>query len=210
MFQRARSKEQVDERRKEIVEAMESLYMKEELSHISIKEVAEKTHISRTAIYSYYQSKEEILLDCLRLHFAYLDSDLEKLLSKKDFSNQSLSKGLTSIFVKNPFILKVMSTDLEEIERHTSLESLIELKKEMGNFQQLFKDLLRKSYPNAKEESLQMVLYTFIALLYGYYPLTNPIAIQKQAMKETNTEINITLEELIGKSIQILVSSLEK
>ena len=61
MYLRARTQEQFDERKKEIIEAMDSLYLKKSLNEIYLKDISELTHISRTAIYFYYKSKEEIL-----------------------------------------------------------------------------------------------------------------------------------------------------
>ena len=42
-------------------------------------------------------------------------------------------------------------------------------------------------------------------MMYGFYPLSFPISIQKEAMKKTNTELNISLKELIIDSLNILL-----
>ena len=201
MYLRARTKEQFDERKKEILDAMDSLYLNKELSSIYLKDISEMTHISRTAIYFYYKSKEEILLDSFYNHFIKLDDALS-ILTTKTLPKEELIDNITSIFEENIIILKIMSSNLEDIERSTSLENLITLKKEFKRFQTIFKLLIKKINPSIDEN---IVLTTFITMMYGYYPISYPIDVQKEAMKKTNSELNISLKELIISSLNILL-----
>lgn len=208
MFQRARTQQQIENRKKEIIQAMDTLYAQKELNDIYLKDIAESTKITRTAIYSYYKNKEEILLDSLHFHFIRLDDGLEELLKKEKMDKYQIIDEMTALLVENYMILKIMSTDLETIEKHTTLEKLIELKKEFKHFQLCFQDLMIKNFPESNKETIKFILYTFIALLYGYYPLTNPSLIQKEAMEKTNTTIHTTLKELIAQSLTLLFQNL--
>ena len=201
MYLRARTKEQIDERKKEILDAMNSLYVKKELSSIYLKDISEMTHISRTAIYYYYKSKEEILLDSLYNHFIKLDDSLSTLLTK-NLNKEELIDSISSIFEENIIILKIMSSNLEDIERSTTLENLITLKTEFKRFQTTFKLLVNKINPTLDEN---IILTTFIIMMYGYYPVSFPIDVQKEAMKITNTTLNISLKDAIKSSLNILL-----
>lgn len=201
MYLRARTKEQIDERKKEILDAMDSLYLKKELSSIYLKDISEMTHISRTAIYYYYKSKEEILLDSLYNHFIKLDDSLSTLLTK-NLNKEELIDSISSIFEENIIILKIMSSNLEDIERSTTLENLITLKTEFKRFQTTFKLLVNKINPTLDEN---IILTTFIIMMYGYYPVSFPIDVQKEAMKITNTTLNISLKDAIKSSLNILL-----
>lgn len=201
MYLRARTKEQIDERKKEILDAMDSLYLKKELSSIYLKDISEMTHISRTAIYYYYKNKEEILLDSLYNHFIKLDDSLSTLLTK-NLNKEELIDSISSIFEENIIILKIMSSNLEDIERSTTLENLITLKTEFKRFQTTFKLLVNKINPTLDENS---ILTTFIIMMYGYYPVSFPIDVQKEAMKITNTTLNIFLKDAIKSSLNILL-----
>lgn len=201
MYLRARTKEQIDERKKEILDAMNSLYLKKELSSIYLKDISEMTHISRTAIYYYYKSKEEILLDSLYNHFIKLDDSLSTLLTK-NLNKEELIDSISSIFEENIIILKIMSSNLEDIERSTTLENLITLKTEFKRFQTTFKLLVNKINPTLDEN---IILTTFIIMMYGYYPVSFPIDVQKEAMKITNTTLNISLKDAIKSSLNILL-----
>ncbi len=209
MYIRARTKEQFDERKKEILDAMDSLYLKTELSNIYLKDIASLTKISRTAIYSYYKSKEEILLDSLYNHFILLDDDLESLLNKEELTKEVVTSTISSLFNKHVIILKIMSSDLETIERSTTLETLIIVKQELKRFQSYFKGICKKLYPNSSEKEIYNILVSFITMMYGFYSISYPINVQKEAMVKTNTDIDISLQDLITTSLNMLFNSLE-
>ena len=123
--------------------AMDALYLRKELRSIYLKDVSEMTRISRTAIYSYYKSKEEILLDSLYNHFVELDDGLERLVGK-GLSKEGIISSISSLLEENVIILKIMSCDLEDIERSSSLENLVVLKGELKRFQTAFRSLARE------------------------------------------------------------------
>lgn len=207
MYLRARSKEQIDERKKTIIQAMDKLYMEKELASIYLKDIAELANISRTAIYSYYSRKEEILLDSLYNHFILLDNKLETL-SNVVLSKEKLINEIANSLVENIIILKIMSTNLEDIERSTTLENLVILKNELKRFQTLLQNILKNNFKNTNDTIIKNIMYCFITMLYGYYPITKPIEVQKEAMEITNTTINISLSDLIKTSLNFLFSNL--
>ena len=201
MYLRARTKEQFDERKKEILDAMDSLYLRKELRSIFLKDISERTHISRTAIYFYYKSKEEILLDSLYNHFVELDDGLEEL-AAKDVEKDEIIDSIARLLEDNVLILKIMSTNLEDIERSTTLENLIVLKTELKRFQEVFKTLARKCKATNDED---VILASFITMMYGYYPIAYPIDIQREAMRKTGTELHLSLRDIITSSLRILM-----
>lgn len=208
MFLRARNKEQIDDRKKAIIKAMDTLYIEKELPNIYLKDVALLAGISRTAIYSYYSRKEEILLDSLYQHFIKLDDDLTNLTSV-DLSENELISSITKALEDNVIILKIMSTNLEDIEISTTLDNLVVLKTELKRFQTVLSELLKKQFPKAEDEKIKFVMYSFITMLYGYYPISHPIETQKKAMELTGTQIDANLNELISTSLLFLFNNLK-
>ena len=55
-------KESVDFRKEEIINACEKLYETNTFKDITMKSIGEETTFSRTSIYNYFQTKEEIFL----------------------------------------------------------------------------------------------------------------------------------------------------
>ena len=201
MYLRARTKEQVDQRKREILDAMDSIYLNKEFNSIYLKDIADLTSISRTAIYFYYKSKEEILLDSFYNHFVSLDDGLEVLADRCSCKDEAV-QGIASLLEENIIILKFMSSNLEDIERTASLDNLIVLKTELKRFFEYFKKIVFKFNPDVDQN---VALSTFISMMYGYYPLAYPIEVQKEAMKQTKTELNVSLKELIVSSLSLIL-----
>ena len=62
----AASAERTNARKEEIVNACEKLYQTMSFKDITLKEIGKETSFSRTSIYNYFQTKEEIFLALLK------------------------------------------------------------------------------------------------------------------------------------------------
>ena len=123
-------------------------------------------------------------------------------MEEQTMTKEEIIAAIAELFEKNVIILKIMSSNLEDIERSTSLDNLIILKTEIKRFQILFKELVKKC---SSENDENIVVASFITMMYGYYPISYPIDVQKEAMKKTGTEINLSLKDIISKSLKLLL-----
>lgn len=206
-FQRARTSFQLNSRIDEILNSCEKIYLKTDFTNITIQLISEKTTIRRTAIYKYFQNKEEILLEVLKKHIELLKeefNDEELIKNKEDFSNNFIK-----IFENHVIILKIMGVNLAEIERQVRVEKLIEFKKTFKEFHDKFIDVLKEIYPNNSIKDYENVYILLLTLMHGYYPLTNPTIKQIEAMKKTDSLINCNLDELLKLSIPLIFSTLK-
>lgn len=206
-FQRARTSFQLNSRIDEILNSCENIYLKTDFTNITIQLISGKTTIRRTAIYKYFQNKEEILLEVLKKHIELLKeefNDEELIKNKEDFSNNFIK-----IFENHVIILKIMGVNLAEIERQVRVEKLIEFKKTFKEFHDKFIDVLKEIYPNNLIKGYENVYILLLTLMHGYYPLTNPTIKQIEAMKKTDSLINCNLDELLKLSIPLIFSTLK-
>ena len=72
----AGSIERTNARKEEIINACEKLYHTMSFKEITLKEISRETTFSRTSIYNYFQTKEEIFLALLKREY---DSWIEQL-----------------------------------------------------------------------------------------------------------------------------------
>ncbi len=63
------SQERTNARREEIINACEALYQTMSFKEITIKEIGKITSFTRTSIYNYFQTKEEIFLALLKREY---------------------------------------------------------------------------------------------------------------------------------------------
>ena len=59
-FLRARTKEQIEQRQLDIMQACETLFEKGGYDYVNMMAISEMTSITRSAIYTYYKTKDEI------------------------------------------------------------------------------------------------------------------------------------------------------
>lgn len=73
------SEELTNARKAEIVNACAVLYETRSFKEITLKEIGEKTSFTRTSIYNYFQTKEEIFLALFQREYEAWIEDLDAL-----------------------------------------------------------------------------------------------------------------------------------
>ena len=98
------SPERTSARKEEIVKACEHLYQTMSFREINLKEIGKVTSFTRTSIYNYFQTKEEIFLELLKREYELWIEELQQIiegnetLSKKDFAGQNNVKMHEQVF----------------------------------------------------------------------------------------------------------------
>lgn len=83
------SEELTNARKAEIINACAKLYDTKNFKEITLKEIGEKTSFTRTSIYNYFQTKEEIFLALLQQEYEKWIDDLNEMLH----NNKTMSAG---------------------------------------------------------------------------------------------------------------------
>ena len=74
------SKELTNARKDEIISACEKLYQSIGFKEVTLKEIATITSITRTSIYNYFQTKEEIFLEILKREYLLWIVDMQQIM----------------------------------------------------------------------------------------------------------------------------------
>ena len=124
------SEELTNARKEEIINACASLYETISFKDITIRDIGARTSFTRTSIYNYFQTKEEIFLALLeREHEAWI-ADLKELMGQNSMlSAEEFSDRLARTLEKRGCMLKLMSMNLYDMEGNSRLESLVSFKK---------------------------------------------------------------------------------
>ena len=117
--------EQSNNRKQEIIQTVNKMFDEMDYQDISMKTISEHISISRPALYCYYNSKEEIMLEILKADYLKFISDITNAIS----NGNDLTKDITNIYLSNIRLLKIVSTYLTDIETHVSIDCLVEFKK---------------------------------------------------------------------------------
>ena len=193
------SEELTNARKEEIIDACASLYETKSFRDITIRDIGEKTSFTRTSIYNYYHSKEEIFLALLRREHEAWTEDLNGIsrqygkLSAEEFADK-LARSLE----KRGCMLKLMSMNIYDMEVNSRLENLADFKKSYANALQAVTCCLERFFPSMTADNIQEFLYALFPFLFGVYPYTSHTEKQIQAMKMAHVNfISYSIYELV-------------
>ena len=202
------SKEIEDIRKEEIIKACEELYKTENFKDITIKHIGEKTTVSRTSIYNYFQTKEEIFLALFQKEYERWIEDLNKMYEENNtMSKDEFAKSLAHTIEKRPTLLKLLSMNMYDMEENSRMENLIEFKTAYGNSMKMVRKCLDKFFNNMSEEEKDEFIFLFFPLMYGIYPYTEVTEKQKEAMEKGGVPFKyLSIYEITYKGILRLLN----
>lgn len=119
------SDELTQARKDEIVNACAELYETMGFRDITIRDIGAKTSFTRTSIYNYFQTKEEIFLALLQREHETWIADLEEIIQgNESLSVDGFADALAHTLEKRVCMLKLMSMNLYDMEGNSRLENL--------------------------------------------------------------------------------------
>lgn len=178
------SEELTNARKDEIINACAFLYRTMGFKDITIRDIGAETSFTRTSIYNYFQTKEEIFLALLqREHEAWI-SDLEKITREHEtMTIGDFSDAIAGSLEKRGCMLKLMSMNLYDMEGNSRMDNLVAFKVVYAQALRSVSGCLEKFFPQMTPGDIQEFLYVFFPFLFGVYPYTTATDKQKEAMK---------------------------
>ena len=172
-------------RRSEIIEACAKLYQTMSFKEITIKEIGGETSFTRTSIYNYFQTKEEIFLALLKQEYELWIAELQSIMDENEsLDRESFADKIARSLEHRCQLLKIMSMNMYDIEENSRMERLVEFKTEYGKSLRIFAELLAKFFPAMGAGERQNFIYCFFPFVYGIHPYTVVTDKQREAMKE--------------------------
>ena len=195
-------------RREEIINACEHLYETMSFKEVTIKEIGQATTFTRTSIYNYFQTKEEIFLALIEREFTRWNDALEAALKQATvFSRETLAELFADTLSERMLMLKILSMNMFEIEAHSRLECLVAFKRAFARSFDLVDALLKKSQPVLDDGARQAFIYAFFPFMYGIYPYTQTTEKQRAAVQAIGFEFTYyTPHEMILQTAQKLLA----
>ena len=179
------SPELTNARKEEIIAACRKLYETMSFKDITLKEIWQQTSFTRTSIYNYFETKEEIFLALFAQEYECFTKDLDSLCERnKSLTLDELASALAHALERRPLMLKLLSMNMFDMEANSRMERLVAFKTAYGASKDAVDRCLKKFVPGLDGQGRQTFLYAFLPFVYGLYPYTMVTEKQKQAMKE--------------------------
>lgn len=191
-------------RREEIINACEKLYGTMTFKDITIKEIGKETSFSRTSIYNYFQTKEEIFLALMKREYEKWIDSLNEIYSKNDILiGNELASLIANSLEERHNLLKLLSMNLYDIEENSSIERLVDFKKCYKTAILSLGNIVDKFCKYMDEEEKHDFIYSFLPFMFGIYPYVYITDKQKTAMETAGIDFpQPTVYELAYKFLE--------
>jgi AcrR family transcriptional regulator len=182
-FIKARTEEQILSRKEEIINAADTLFSRSGYEGVHFKAISALTSIKRPAIYLYYKTKDEVLLDLLKRELLDWDRSLRKVIDTTEtMTKEAFCALLTKTAASRDKMLRLFVILCTNIENQCRLENLTEFKRESGAAFITIEEGLTKFFPKAPADVKKAFRTGFMTYMHGLYPLAYPSQKQLDAM----------------------------
>ena len=172
-------------RKEEIIAACAALYEEKGFKETTIKDIGKAITLTRTGIYLYFETKEEIFLALLGREYDAWVSEMREIMAVKTaMTRDGVAEALARTLTNHPRLLRLLSMNLYEMEANSRPERLIEFKKSFGASLETVDLFLRQYIPEMDGERRRRFIYAFFPFIYGIYPYTSVTEKQADAMRE--------------------------
>ena len=172
-------------RKEEIIAACAELNESKSFREITIKEIGAATSFTRTSIYNYFETKEEIFLALLQKEYELWVEAMNAVMAEQGvMTRDELAQTIAGTLTDRPRLLRLLSMNLFDMEANSRPERLAEFKVAYGASLYTVDRMVEKYVPEMDEAARQQFLYAFFPFIYGIYPYTSVTEKQKTAMEQ--------------------------
>lgn len=208
-FCRARTIEQIGSRENEIMNACEQLFLRDGYEGVNIKAISEKTSFTRSSIYNYYKTKDEILLDLLKRDMLLWIQEFQRQIQEKDvLTREEFSEIITDSIMCYEMMLQLFSILFTTLEKNSEMEKIVDFKEKIVAVLNGIGESIGK-YFQITQETCSFFVSAFLAFILGLYPMANLTQRQQEAIRLSG--INYTAPDfktMCKKGICLLLSEI--
>lgn len=191
-------------RKEEIINACEKLYQTMSFKEITIRDIGAVTSFTRTSIYNYFQTKEEIFLALMQREYELWAAEVNTLAEEHNtMSANDFAAAMAHSLENHEQLLKLLAMNHYDMEENSRPERLTEFKVAYGASLDAVRACVRKFFP---ETDCENFIFVFFPFLFGVYPYS--VATQKQldAMREAGMEFKMhSIFEIIYSCVMQLL-----
>lgn len=206
------SKELTKARKDEIVNACAELYDKMPYKEITPGKISELTSFTRTSIYNYFKTREEIFLALLQREYEEWTRALTALAeSKSALDADGFAREIALSLSCRGRMFKLLSVNIYEIEAESREENLVLFKRAYGAAIAALRACLRRFFPALEKKDEEVFVYAFLPFLFGVYPYAHATQKQISAMQKAGVEVPSLSEfSLVSDFLKALLEGLLK
>lgn len=203
------SEELTAARKEEIITACAELYKTMSFKDITIKEIGNVTTFTRTSIYNYFQTKEEIFLALLQREYELWIHRLKQIQEEHErMTGTEFADALAHSLEERKNLLKIMSMNHYDMEDNSRMERLTEFKVVYGQSLAEVRNCLDKFFPEMSVQDKQDFIFSFFPFMFGIYPYTVVTEKQREAMAQAKVNyVYMSIYEITYAEVKKLLGA---
>ena len=208
-WQRARTPEKIEERKRAILEAAKEIFGQERYENISFNGIAAKAGFTKSNVYRYFSSREEIFL----LIYSELIADWSSSIIRyyrsleKGVSVDSFAQGLVKVTIGHKKFLDLTPLIFTSLEQNSAPEQLLAFKELTGGGIAEHTTELRRLFPQMTFDDVHLFLRIFQAVASSFWATANPNQeLQKIYRKPEFRNIAPDFERELETAVSVVLS----
>jgi len=182
-WKRARNEDQKAQRVTEIVSATERLYEKFGYQSITFVDIAKEAGFTRSNLYKYFCSKEEIFLEFFKYDFKDWKSSLLKNYKDQEYQIDEFVEVWIDTFMMNKRLLELTSILYLHLEKEASYDSLLAFKSIfVEDFMEVVSHLSGKVNGLTEQKTMEFLIMS-VVIGIGLYQMTDLSENQKKILE---------------------------
>lgn len=187
---RARSDEQIEQRINEILDATTRLFEENRFEDITFAMIAKESNFTRSNLYRYFQTKEDIFLELMKNDIEDWRRDILESFTDGNRSLHEIAETSVTLILRHKRLVRLFTILFTLLEPNASLEALTAFKKKITEEIGIAAQFLSTKLPFPSVEAAAEFLSTQSYLAIGTFPMLNLTQKQKEAMQAIGEETN--------------------
>ncbi len=209
-FQRARKPQERELRREAILAAAAELFDAEGPQGAGLNAIAAKAGFTKSNVYRYFESREDVLLSLFLAELEQMVPDLEQRFSPIAPGDiDAIAAAIASTFISRPRLSSLSTIVSSTVEQNVSEPAVISLKRGMGALIAQAAILLQAKLPGSTPEDCAWVTAMVGTIVAGMWPAAHPSETARRvlAMPEF-AHLKPSIEHDLERATRALLASL--
>ncbi|GAB2983052.1 TetR family transcriptional regulator [Saccharothrix stipae] len=182
-FQRARRPEQVEQRRRTILDTACAMLRERPVADISLRELSHRVGLAKSNVLRYFDSREAIFLEVLDEEWgAWLDEVQERLAALSD--PVEVATAVATSLLRRRLLCELVSGMAGVLERNIRVDFARVFKRRASARTARLADLVRARVPVLDEAAARHFAGAVLVMTAGLWPHANPTDAVAQVMRE--------------------------
>ena len=209
-FQRARQPDQINLRRAQLLDAAAELFDAEGPSGAGLNAIAARAGFTKSNVYRYFESREQVLLELFLAEFASLtDAMVAAIGAQDDGDAAALAEAVTATFLARPRCCQLMAILASTLEQNVSEATIVATKTEMNQHGARIVTALAARLPGAALADCAWAIAMIGSLLTGMWPGAHPPPAARAVLARPEfASLRMDLPRDLKRTAQVLLASI--